>query len=154
MELRVTHWDDLLRSCDLDFFVTETSTLEVDQDSAVEPMSSHPVSFEARQDRSARPAPATPGPPSITCNSLSTVKGIVARPDAVTALTLSCVPALNSDRHVGVAGDLHTHYGMVSLKDRPMTEATEKIWDTDSATCDSVGAAPPSPSRTRIAGGS
>ena len=50
MELRVTHWDDLLRSCNLDFFVTETSTLEVDQDLAIEPMSSHPVSFEARQE--------------------------------------------------------------------------------------------------------
>ena len=30
---------------------------------------------------------------------------------------------------MGVAGDLHTHYGMVSLKDRPMTQATEKIWE-------------------------
>jgi DNA-binding transcriptional LysR family regulator len=171
VELRVAHWDDLLRqlrSRDLDFLVAEISTLEGQQDLAVEPMSRHPVYFAARRAHplagrrqvrtgelfawpfalasrvpprllepllaakrtSREPASAARVFPSITCNSLSTVKGIVERSDAVTALTLPCIAAELASGTWAVLATapwLHTHYGMVIVKGRPMTQATEKF---------------------------
>jgi DNA-binding transcriptional LysR family regulator len=78
--------------------------------------------------------------PSSTCNSLSTVKRIVERSDAITGLTLSCIAAeleAGTWAMLAAAPWLHTHYGVVSLKGRPMTQAAEKfkeiVLETESA---------------------
>ncbi len=68
--------------------------------------------------------------PSIQCNGLAPVKRIVASSDAISASILSCVAAeleLGQLVLLGTAPWLHLHYGIVSLKGRPWTQAAEKF---------------------------
>jgi len=68
--------------------------------------------------------------PSIQCNSLSAVKRILATSDAISASILSCIATeLEAGQFVllGTAPWLHLHYGIVSLKGRPWTQAAEKF---------------------------
>lgn len=74
--------------------------------------------------RDARPFPA------IQCNGLAPVKQILASSDAVSATILSCITTeLDAGKFVllGTAPWLHLHYGIVSLKGRPWTQAAEKF---------------------------
>jgi DNA-binding transcriptional LysR family regulator len=78
-------------------------------------------------------APRIPAPrpfPSIQCNGLAPVKRILAISDTLTATSLSCIATeLESGRLVilGTAPWLHLHYGIVSLKGRPWTQASERL---------------------------
>jgi len=68
--------------------------------------------------------------PSIQCNSLSAVKRILATSDAISASILSCIATeLATGQFVllGTAPWLHLHYGTVSLKGRPWTQAAERF---------------------------
>jgi DNA-binding transcriptional LysR family regulator len=68
--------------------------------------------------------------PSIQCTGLAPVKRILAISDAVSASILSCVATeLESGQLIllGTAPWLHLHYGIVSLKGRPWTQAAEKL---------------------------
>jgi DNA-binding transcriptional LysR family regulator len=68
--------------------------------------------------------------PSIQCSSLSAVKRILANSDAISASILSCITTeLETGQFVllGTAPWLHLHYGIVSLKGRPWTQAAEKF---------------------------
>jgi DNA-binding transcriptional LysR family regulator len=68
--------------------------------------------------------------PSIQCNGLAPVKRIVASSEAISASILSCVAAeleLGQLVLLGTAPWLHLHYGIVSLKGRPWTQAAEKF---------------------------
>jgi hypothetical protein len=74
--------------------------------------------------RDARPFPA------IHCNGLAPVKQMLATSDAVSATILSCIAAeLERGQFVllGTAPWLHLHYGIVSLKGRPWTQAAEAL---------------------------
>jgi DNA-binding transcriptional LysR family regulator len=74
--------------------------------------------------RDARPFPA------IHCNGLAPVKQMLATSDAVSATILSCIAAeLERGQFVllGTAPWLHLHYGIVSLKVRPWTQAAEAL---------------------------
>jgi DNA-binding transcriptional LysR family regulator len=68
--------------------------------------------------------------PAIQCNGLAPVKRILATSDAVTGSILSCIATeLESGQFVllGTEPWLHLHYGIVSLKNRPWTQAAEKF---------------------------
>jgi DNA-binding transcriptional LysR family regulator len=68
--------------------------------------------------------------PSIQCNGLTPVKRILANSDAISASILSCVAAeleLGQLVLLGTAPWLHLHYGIVSLKGRPWTQAAERF---------------------------
>ena len=68
--------------------------------------------------------------PSIQCNGLAPVKRILATSDAVSASILSCIATeLEGGQFLllGTAPWLHLHYGIVSLKGRPWTQAAEKF---------------------------
>jgi DNA-binding transcriptional LysR family regulator len=70
--------------------------------------------------------------PAIQCNGLAPVKRILATSDAISASILSCIATeLQSGQFVllGTAPWLHLHYGIVSLKGRPWTQAAEKFRD-------------------------
>jgi hypothetical protein len=61
---------------------------------------------------------------------LAPVKRIVASSDAISASILSCVATeleLGQLVLLGTAPWLHLHYGIVSLKGRPWTQAAEKF---------------------------
>ena len=74
---------------------------------------------------------AAPRPlPAIQCNGLAPVKRILATSDAVSASILSCVATeIENGQFVilGTAPWLHLHYGIVSLKGRPWTQAAERF---------------------------
>ena len=75
---------------------------------------------------SARPFPA------IVCNGLAPVKRIVAASDAVSASILPCIAEdLDSGRFKLLATEpwMHLHYGVVSLRGRPWTQASEVLRD-------------------------
>lgn len=66
--------------------------------------------------------------PSIQCNGLAAVKQILAASDAVSATILSCIAGeLERGQFVllGTAPWLHLNYGIVSLRNRPWTQAAE-----------------------------
>lgn len=68
--------------------------------------------------------------PSIECNVVSAVKRVVESSDALTALSLSCMAAELQDRRLTLIGSepwMTVHYGVVSLKDRPMTSAAARL---------------------------
>ncbi len=68
--------------------------------------------------------------PTIECNVVSTVKRVVEGSDALTALTLSCIAAELHDRRLTLIGSepwMSVHYGLVSLKDRPMSSAAARL---------------------------
>lgn len=68
--------------------------------------------------------------PSIECNVVSAVKSVVEGSDTLTALTLSCVAAELQDRRLTLIGSepwMSVHYGVVSLKDRPMSAAAARL---------------------------
>jgi DNA-binding transcriptional LysR family regulator len=70
--------------------------------------------------------------PAIQCNGLAPVKRILATSDAISATILSCIATeLQSGQFVllGTAPWLHLHYGIVSLKGRPWTQAAERFRD-------------------------
>jgi len=70
--------------------------------------------------------------PAIQCTGLAPVKRILATSDAVSASILSCITTeLEQGQFVllGTAPWLHLHYGIVSLKGRPWTQAAEKFRD-------------------------
>ena len=70
--------------------------------------------------------------PSIQCNGLAPVKRILANSDAISASILSCISTeleLGQLVLLGTAPWLHLHYGIVSLKGRPWTQAAEKFLD-------------------------
>ena len=74
---------------------------------------------------------AAPYPfPSIECNALAPAKRIVLNSDAITASIPSCVATeLKSGRLVLLAREpwMHLHYGIVSLKGRPLTQVAERF---------------------------
>lgn len=68
--------------------------------------------------------------PAVQCNGLAAVKQILRNSDAVSATILSCIAReLEAGQLVllGTAPWLHLHYGIVSLKGRPWTQAAEKF---------------------------
>jgi DNA-binding transcriptional LysR family regulator len=68
--------------------------------------------------------------PSIECNVVSAVKRIVEGSDALTALTLSCMATELHERRLTLIGSepwMSVHYGVVSLKDRPMSSAAARL---------------------------
>lgn len=68
--------------------------------------------------------------PSVQCNGLAPVKQILAASDAVSATILSCIAReLEGGQFVllGTAPWLHLNYGIVSLKNRPWTQAAERF---------------------------
>jgi DNA-binding transcriptional LysR family regulator len=68
--------------------------------------------------------------PTIECNVVSAVKRIVEGSDALTALTLSCVAAELRDQRLALIGSepwMSVHYGVVSLKDRPLSSAAARL---------------------------
>lgn len=68
--------------------------------------------------------------PSIQCNGLGPVKRILATSDAVSASILSCIATELETGQLVLLGTepwLHLHYGIVSLKGRPWTQAAEKF---------------------------
>jgi DNA-binding transcriptional LysR family regulator len=68
--------------------------------------------------------------PTIECNVVSAVKRVVEGSDALTALTLSCMAAELQDRRLTLIGSepwMSVHYGVVSLKDRPMSSAAARL---------------------------
>ena len=68
--------------------------------------------------------------PTIECNVVSAVKRVVAGSDALTVLTLSCMTTELQDRRLTLIGSepwMSVHYGMVSLKDRPMSSAAARL---------------------------
>jgi DNA-binding transcriptional LysR family regulator len=76
--------------------------------------------------RTARPRPF----PAIECNGLEPAKRIVATSDAVTATLLSCIASELDSGEVVVLGTepwMHLHYGIVSLRGRPWTQAAEAM---------------------------
>jgi DNA-binding transcriptional LysR family regulator len=74
---------------------------------------------------------AAPRPfPSIQCNGLAPVKRILATSDAVSASILSCIATELENGQFAILGTepwLHLHYGIVSLKGRPWTQAAERF---------------------------
>ena len=83
----------------------------------------------AHRAASQRSSPARPFP-SIQCNGLAPVKRILATSDAVTGSILSCISTeLEAGQFVllGTEPWLHLHYGIVSLKGRPWTQAAGKF---------------------------
>jgi len=86
--------------------------------------------FLAAHRSVSRSLPASRPFPSIQCNGLAPVKRILATSDAVTGSILSCIASeLESGRFVllGTEPWLNLHYGIVSLKGRPWTQAAEKF---------------------------
>lgn len=70
--------------------------------------------------------------PAVECNGLSALKRVLAGSDCVSASILSCISGeLESGSLVllGTAPWMHLHYGIVSLKGRPWTQAAEKFAD-------------------------
>lgn len=68
--------------------------------------------------------------PSIECSGLSTLKRILVSSDAVSASILSCISGeLENGSLVllGTAPWMHLHYGIVSLKGRPWTQAAGRF---------------------------
>jgi DNA-binding transcriptional LysR family regulator len=68
--------------------------------------------------------------PTIECNVVSAVKRVVEGSDALTALTLSCMATELQDRRLTLIGSepwMTVHYGVVSLKDRPMSSAAARL---------------------------
>jgi DNA-binding transcriptional LysR family regulator len=68
--------------------------------------------------------------PAVQCNGLAPVKRILASSDALTASILSCIATeLETGQFVllGTEPWLHLHYGIVSLKGRPWTQAAERF---------------------------
>jgi DNA-binding transcriptional LysR family regulator len=68
--------------------------------------------------------------PAIQCDGLAPVKRILGSSDAISASILSCISnELASGRFVllGTEPWLHLHYGIVSLKGRPWTQAAERF---------------------------
>jgi len=68
--------------------------------------------------------------PSIECNVVSAVKRVVEGSDTLTALTLSCMATELHDRRLTLIGSetwMSVHYGVVSLKDRPMSSAAARL---------------------------
>jgi DNA-binding transcriptional LysR family regulator len=74
---------------------------------------------------------ASPRPfPAIECNGLEPVKLIVASSDAVTASLLSCIAHELESGQLVVLGTepwMQLHYGIVSLRGRPWTQAAEAM---------------------------
>jgi DNA-binding transcriptional LysR family regulator len=68
--------------------------------------------------------------PSIECNSLATVKRVVANSDAITGTILSCISSeLESGRFVLISQEpwLRLQYGVTSLKGVPRTKIAERF---------------------------
>jgi DNA-binding transcriptional LysR family regulator len=68
--------------------------------------------------------------PSIECNGLAPLKRIIASSDAVSASILSCISRELEDGSfvlLGTAPWMHLHYGIVSLKGRPWTQAAGRF---------------------------
>jgi DNA-binding transcriptional LysR family regulator len=85
----------------------------------------------AHREASARLDVARPFP-AIECNGLGPVKRIVASSDAVTASMLSCIADELENgtlRLLATEPWMTLQYGMVSLRDRPWTQAAEKLRD-------------------------
>jgi DNA-binding transcriptional LysR family regulator len=68
--------------------------------------------------------------PAIECNGLAPLKRILASSDAVSASILSCISRELEDGSLvllGTAPWMHLHYGIVSLKGRPWTQAAGRF---------------------------
>jgi DNA-binding transcriptional LysR family regulator len=68
--------------------------------------------------------------PSIECNSLATVKRVVANSDAITGTILSCISSeLESGRLVLLTREpwLHLQYGVTSLKGLPLSGIAQRF---------------------------
>lgn len=67
--------------------------------------------------------------PAVECNDITTVKRIVAHSNAITGMPLTCIQdELESGQFVLLCSApwLHTSFGVVSLKGRPLTLAAER----------------------------
>jgi DNA-binding transcriptional LysR family regulator len=85
--------------------------------------------LSAHRTASKRIATARPLP-SIECNSLATVKRVVANSDAITGTMLSCISSeLESGRFVLLSHEpwLHLQYGVTSLKGVPRAKVAERF---------------------------
>jgi DNA-binding transcriptional LysR family regulator len=155
VRLQVRDWDELLRRLrarELDFFVAEISTLMQESDVDIEPMSAHPLYYIARrghplagradltttdifafpsvspsripprllapllasQRKSSDPLAAQRVFPSLQCDAMAAVKRVVAAELGSGQLTILCGESW-----------LSAHYGLVKLKDHPLTYASE-----------------------------
>ena len=68
--------------------------------------------------------------PAIECGGLAPLKRIIASSDAVSASILSCISRELEDGSLvllGTAPWMHLHYGIVSLKGRPWTQAAGRF---------------------------
>lgn len=68
--------------------------------------------------------------PSIECNVVAAVKRIVAGSDTLSALTLSCLADELADRRLALVGAqpwMTLRYGLVSLKDRPLSTPAQRL---------------------------
>jgi len=68
--------------------------------------------------------------PSIECNVVSVVKRVVEGSDALTALTVSCMATELQGGSLTLIGSepwMTVRYGVVSLKDRPMSSAAARL---------------------------
>jgi len=68
--------------------------------------------------------------PAIECNSLATVKRVVANSDAITGTIVSCIASeLESGRFVLLSQEpwLHLQYGVTSLKGVPLAKVAERF---------------------------
>jgi hypothetical protein len=68
--------------------------------------------------------------PAIQCDGLAPAKRILGSSDAISASILSCISGeLESGQFelLGTEPWLHVHYGIVSLKGRPWTQAAERF---------------------------
>jgi DNA-binding transcriptional LysR family regulator len=85
--------------------------------------------LSAHRAASKRIAVARPFP-SIECNSLATVKRVVADSDAITGTILSCISSeLESGRFVLLTREpwLHLQYGVTSLKGLPLSRIAQRF---------------------------
>ena len=68
--------------------------------------------------------------PTIECNVVSAVKRVVEGSDALTALTLPCIAAELREQRLALIGSepwMSVHYGIVRLKDRPISSAAARL---------------------------
>jgi DNA-binding transcriptional LysR family regulator len=68
--------------------------------------------------------------PTIECKVVSAVKRVVEGSDTLTALTLTCMATELRDRRLTLIGSepwMSVHYGLVSLRDRPMSSAAARL---------------------------
>jgi DNA-binding transcriptional LysR family regulator len=98
--------------------------------SRIAPRALEPL-LAAYREGSARHAMPHPFP-AVECNGLEPLKRMVLASDLVTATILPCIAeelAQGTMRVLGTEPWMHLHYGIVSLRGRPWTQAAEAMRD-------------------------